>query len=68
MRDAQQLVNTSLINSDVTEEQNAENANRQSNSSVRQSEWSVKMAATHRSDIELLQAEVKQLRGESTKL
>ena len=27
--DAQQLVNTSLINRDVTEEQNAEKANRQ---------------------------------------
>ena len=61
------MVNISLINRDFMAEQNAEMANRQSSSSVQQSEESSNMAAAYCSDIELLQAEVKQLRVESTK-
>ena len=48
-------------------ENNTEKSNRQSTSSIRQLEELVKMAAAYCSDIGLLQAEVKQLRGESTK-
>ena len=65
--DAQKLVNTALINRAVTADQNAEKGNRQSTSSVRQSEESVEMSAAYNSNIKLLQSEVKQLRGDSTK-